>query len=178
MNPNGTCRGGVQQPAKTVRRVPTTPRGTEDKEGAQAPPSNQISAWSLWQGVSWLFLPKEVCLFCDTCAEFDGDKACFVAIRYCFTIYTPCIIVERKFAVLLSWFPFHVGDEKQIPDGKKTHPVQELGRKEEEKAAGCPKGHHFTAAGRGRDRRVGNGMWRDKVNLFPQTPTIPENRLS
>lgn len=41
---------------------------------------------------------------------------------------------------------------KTKPLMEKTHPVWELGHKEEQEAAERPKGHHFPAAGRGRDQ--------------------------
>lgn len=71
-----------RSPTKRGRWVPTaqqnsdkkSPNNTQGHWGQRGCRSQEISAWSLWQGVSWIFLPKEVKLFCDTCAGFDGDS--------------------------------------------------------------------------------------------------------
>lgn len=89
---------------------------------SQAPPSQQISACSLWQGVSWIFLPKEVRLFWDTSAELDGDKAFFVAIRCCFAIYPHISSLNAILLFSFPVFPF-IWEMKTKPLTEKTHPL-------------------------------------------------------
>lgn len=178
--PKGTCRG--ERPTAQQNSEKKSPNHTQGHWGQRGCPRHLPARRSLPSPCSeesrGYFLPEEVSLFCDISAAFDGDKAFFVAIRCCLTIYPPRILVGPKFAVFLSWLPFHVGEENQAPDGKKPHPRWELGRKEEEKAAGCPKAHHFPAAGRGRDTRMGNGKWRDTEQTSSLSPpSILEIRL-
>lgn len=81
--PSGTCGGwGGNSPAEQWEEESQQHPGTlGTKRVSQAPSSQWVSAWALWLGVSWIFLPKEVSLFWNTCAGFDGVQSFFCGYR-------------------------------------------------------------------------------------------------
>lgn len=115
--PSGTCGSGG--PVAQQNSEMKSPNNTQGHWGQRGCLRHLPASRSLAPARSLLDIPAKrgKPVLWHLCRVWWGQSF-FGTIRCCFTIYLPCILVEPKFAVLLSWFPFHLGDENQTPDGK------------------------------------------------------------